>query len=123
MLQDSCGDKNCSLTLTLTTVGAKHRRVLRARGDRAECVVCAQNLLIPEEMRELIVGHIVTVHESVGSFSREFQYKLRRSNYVTPKNYLDFINTYLRLLDEKDKFILNQVRSAFLLLCCLCGNS
>ena len=72
-------------------------------------MLCAQNPLIPEEMRELIVGHIVTVHESVGVFSRDFQHKLRRSNYVTPKNYLDFINTYLLLLDNKDKFILNQV--------------
>ena len=72
-------------------------------------MICAQNPLIPEEMRELLVGHIVTVHELVGVFSREFQHKLRRSNYVTPKNYLDFINTYLRLLDDKDKFILNQV--------------
>jgi len=58
-----------------------------------------------------VVGHIVTVHESLGVFSRDFQHKLRRSNYVTPKNYLDFINTYLRLLDEHDKAILNQVRS------------
>jgi len=72
-------------------------------------MLCAQNPLIPEEMRELIVGHIVSVHESVGVFSRDFQHKLRRSNYVTPKNYLDFINTYLLLLDDKDKFILNQV--------------
>jgi len=51
------------------------------------------------------------VHESVGVSSRDFQHKLRRSNYVTPTNYLDFIYTYLRLLEEKDKFILNQVES------------
>lgn len=62
-------------------------------------------------MREHVVGHIVAVHESVGIFSRDFQHKLRRSNYVTPKNYLDYISTYLRLLDENDKFILNQVTS------------
>ena len=68
-------------------------------------------MLIPQTCREHVVGHIVTVHESVGIFSRDFQYKLRRSNYVSPKNYLDYINTYLRLLDEKDKFILNQVTS------------
>jgi len=66
-------------------------------------------------MREQIVGHIVTIQESVGVFSREFQHKLRRSNYVTPKNYLDFINTYLRLLDENDTFILNQVSPGDLL--------
>ena len=29
---------------------------------------------------------------------------------MTPKNYLDFINTYLKLLDEKDKINLAQVK-------------
>jgi len=71
--------------------------------------LCEQNPLIPPMYRENVVGHIVTVHASVGVFSRDFQHKLRRANYVSPKNYLDFINTYLRLLDEKDKFIMNQV--------------
>ena len=59
--------------------------------------------------REPIVSHFVKVHQSVGKYSADFQQKLRRNNYVTPKNYLDFINTYLRLLDEKDKYILAQV--------------
>ena len=72
--------------------------------------LCEQNPLIPPQYRESVVGHIVTVHAAVGVFSRDFQHKLRRANYVSPKNYLDFINTYLRLLDEKDKFIMNQVR-------------
>lgn len=31
--------------------------------------------------------------------------KLRRKNYVTPKHYLDFIQTYLKLLDEKNNYI------------------
>ena len=71
-----------------------------------------QNPLVPDDHREQVVGHIVKVHDSVGNFSKEFQQKLRRSNYVTPKNYLDFINTYLKLLEEKDKFILSQVRTS-----------
>ena len=49
------------------------------------------------------------VHESVGVHSKLFLQKLRRVNYVTPKNYLDFIKTYGRLLEEKDKFVLEQV--------------
>jgi dynein heavy chain len=69
-------------------------------------MLCKQNPLVPDAQREHVVGHIVMVHQSVGIFSRDFQHKLRRSNYVTPKNYLDYINTYLRLLDEKDKSIL-----------------
>ena len=64
---------------------------------------------MPDEHRESVVSHIVMVHQQVGSYSREFLQKLRRNNYVTPKNYLDFINSYLKLLEEKDKFILSQV--------------
>lgn len=50
------------------------------------------------------MDHIVLVHESVDDFSKQFLQKLRRSNYVTPKNYLDFINTYSKLLDEKTQY-------------------
>ena len=53
---------------------------------------------------------MVMVHMSVGDFSADFEHKLRRCNFVTPKNYLDYINTYLKLLEEKDKFIQAQVR-------------
>ena len=66
---------------------------------------------IPDEHRDSVVKHVVFVHKSVGDYSVQFQQKLRRNNYVTPKNYLDFINTYLKLLDDKDEYILSQVRS------------
>ena len=56
--------------------------------------------------------HIVKVHQSVSRFSKEFLQKLRRANYVTPKHYLDYINTYLKLLEEKDKFIQSLVSDA-----------
>ena len=57
-----------------------------------------------------MVEHVVHVHLSVGQYSKEFLAKLRRINHVTPKNYLDFINTYTKLLQEKDKFVQDQVR-------------
>ena len=60
-------------------------------------------------MRDHVVEHIVLVHTSVGEYSKLFAQRLRRSNYVTPKNYLDFINTYLKLLQDKDNFIQAQV--------------
>ena len=56
-----------------------------------------------------MVEHVVHVHLSVGQYSKEFLAKLRRINHVTPKNYLDFINTYTKLLQEKDKFVQDQV--------------
>uniref|UniRef100_A0A8B9QA73 Dynein axonemal heavy chain 10 n=1 Tax=Apteryx owenii TaxID=8824 RepID=A0A8B9QA73_APTOW len=65
---------------------------------------------VPSESSKLVIEHIVMVHESVGDFSKKFLQKLRRSNYVTPKNYLDFIHTYSKLLEEKNEFILAQCK-------------
>jgi dynein heavy chain len=56
--------------------------------------------LIPQEKRQDVVRHMVKVHLSVGDASAEFLQRWRRVNYVTPKNYLDYINTYIRLLKE-----------------------
>lgn len=66
----------------------------------------ANNTMIPEDHAEAIVEHVVFVHQSVGRASESFEKKLRRINHVTPKNYLDFANRYINLLEEKDKEIL-----------------
>uniref|UniRef100_A0A8C5JCI3 Dynein-1, subspecies f n=1 Tax=Junco hyemalis TaxID=40217 RepID=A0A8C5JCI3_JUNHY len=70
----------------------------------------AKNPRIPPESFQSVVDHIVMVHESVGDFSKKFLEKLRRRNHVTPKNFLDFLNTYAKLLDEKNEFILEQCK-------------
>ncbi|GLH16146.1 Dynein heavy chain, cytoplasmic [Gryllus bimaculatus] len=64
-------------------------------------VYLAENAQIPMLFRLSIVKHVVAVHRSVMSYTEQFLLVLRRKNYVTPKHYLDFINTYLRLLKEK----------------------
>lgn len=46
---------------------------------------------------------MVMAHQSVEHYSEQFAKKLRRHNFTTPKNYLDFISTYLRLLERKNK--------------------
>uniref|UniRef100_A0A2C9JWZ0 AAA+ ATPase domain-containing protein n=1 Tax=Biomphalaria glabrata TaxID=6526 RepID=A0A2C9JWZ0_BIOGL len=74
----------------------------------ASVFISPENQLIPQEKRQDIVSHVVMVHQSIGVYSIKFLQRLRRNNYVTPKNYLDFINTYVKLLDEQDKFILSQ---------------
>lgn len=66
----------------------------------------ANSDMIPEEHAENIVEHVVFVHQSVGKASVSFDKKLRRINHVTPKNYLDFANRYITLLEEKDHDIL-----------------
>ncbi|XP_020901970.2 dynein heavy chain 10, axonemal, partial [Exaiptasia diaphana] len=63
---------------------------------------------IPDDYRDTVVDHVVFVHQTVGKYSVSFLQKLRRVNYTTPKNYLDFINTYNKLLEEKDKYVLEQ---------------
>ncbi|XP_064619187.1 dynein axonemal heavy chain 10-like isoform X2 [Lineus longissimus] len=74
----------------------------------ASVFISPDNLLIPDSHRDNVVSIIVLVHQSVTEYSKEFLMKLRRANYVTPKNYLDFINTYLKLLEEKDQWVLAQ---------------
>ncbi|XP_040439457.1 dynein heavy chain 10, axonemal [Falco naumanni] len=65
---------------------------------------------IPSESSKSVIEHMVVVHESVGDFSKRFLQKLRRRNHVTPKNYLDFIHTYSKLLEEKNEFVLAQCK-------------
>lgn len=65
--------------------------------------------MIPEVHSISIIEHACMVHTCVGEYSKLFLQKLRRCNYITPKNYLDFINTYCNLLEEKDNFILGKM--------------
>lgn len=64
--------------------------------------------MIPMAHSEAVIAHVCMVHSSVGDYSKLFLQKLRRYNYVTPKNYLDFINTYSNLLVEKDQYLLGE---------------
>uniref|UniRef100_A0A8C4N1H9 Dynein heavy chain 10, axonemal n=1 Tax=Eptatretus burgeri TaxID=7764 RepID=A0A8C4N1H9_EPTBU len=66
--------------------------------------------MIPEKHLLAVVDHMVMVHQSVDDYSQQFLQKLRRPNYVTPKNYLDFVNCYLHLLEQKNQYILAQCR-------------
>ncbi|CAH1233746.1 DNAH10 [Branchiostoma lanceolatum] len=73
-------------------------------------VFVGENQMVPDQHQEQVVSHLVYVHQSVVDYSRLFQQKLRRINYVTPKNYLDFITSYTKLLQEKDQYILSQCK-------------
>ncbi|XP_066245712.1 dynein axonemal heavy chain 10 isoform X2 [Euwallacea similis] len=67
-------------------------------------VFLKENTKIPDQYRDTIIEHVVHVHQSVKEFSSSYLQTMRRKNYVTPKHYLDFINTYLKLLEEKGNF-------------------
>ena len=67
---------------------------------RSVARVFLEETTLPDELREPIVEHMMMVHQSVRSMSERFAEELRRYNYVTPKNYLDFIGNYKKSLDE-----------------------
>ena len=56
--------------------------------------------MIVAEMRPAIVNHMMKVHLSVEDMSRLYLQRYRRINYVTPKNYLDYIGSYNALLRD-----------------------
>lgn len=63
-----------------------------------------ENPHIPDQYRDTIIEHVVHVHQSVNEFTSSYLTTLRRKNYVTPKHYLDYITTYLKLLEEKGNY-------------------
>ena len=46
----------------------------------------------------------VEIHTSVSSMADRFYAELRRRYYTTPTSYLELINLYLTMLDEKRRY-------------------
>lgn len=44
---------------------------------------------------------------SIQKYSKEYEEKLKRVNFATPKNYLDFLRTYKTSLDKNNKEFIN----------------
>ena len=65
---------------------------------------------LPEEKRADVLLHMVHVHTSVVNESKRFAAELRRYNYVTPKNYLDFIAGYRKQLGNQRRTISTRIR-------------
>ena len=68
---------------------------------RSVSQVFLRDLELPDEFRDTITEHMVLTHQSVREYSAKFYDELRRYNYVTPKNYLDFIANYKKSLEEQ----------------------
>lgn len=64
-------------------------------------VFLADHPKIPQMHREGVISHVVHVHNSIKFYTLEYLQKQRRRNYVTPKHYLDYINTYIRLIGKE----------------------
>jgi dynein heavy chain len=69
-----------------------------------------QKVQIDDDLRKPVTDHVVMIHQSVQKYSIEFDAIYKRKNYSTPKNYLDFIQNYMKFLSEKRKICDFQVR-------------
>eukprot|EP00702_Spironucleus_salmonicida_P008256 EST49547.1 Dynein heavy chain [Spironucleus salmonicida] len=59
---------------------------------------------LPELKKQLIyniIEHALQVHKTAVVFSEEYWQSIRRRNFVTPRNFVDFLQTYLKILSQK----------------------
>ena len=56
---------------------------------------------VSEEVRPAIAKMCVEIHTAVSSAAEDFYSQLRRKYYTTPKSFLDLVNLYIKLLEEK----------------------
>ncbi|KAJ3052746.1 Dynein heavy chain 6, axonemal [Rhizophlyctis rosea] len=56
-----------------------------------------------DEMKDKIAEMCVEIHASVGEIAHKFYAELRRRYYTTPTSYLELINLYVAMLQEKRK--------------------
>ncbi|CAF3823814.1 unnamed protein product, partial [Adineta steineri] len=64
--------------------------------------------LITNEFKNNIIEHMIMVHESANFYCDLYTEKMHRSAYATPKNYLDFIHTFIQLYKQKKDDLLKQ---------------
>ena len=70
---------------------------------RAVATVFLSDVELPEDTRGTIIDHMVMVHLSATTTAAEYCQRFRRFLYITPKNYLDYIENYRKLLAESRK--------------------
>ncbi|CAB4481707.1 unnamed protein product [Rhizophagus irregularis] len=69
-----------------------------------------RGLSLPPTHRNAIVNAFVYVHQSLYDINAKLSKRQGRYNYVTPRHYLDFINHYVRLFNEKREDLEEQQR-------------
>ena len=70
----------------------------------------AEETGINNEYRDGVVDHMVMVHLNVLTYADKYKEELRRFYYVTPKNYLDYIQNYRRMLRESGRKIQKAIK-------------
>lgn len=61
----------------------------------------AEHPLIDEIYLDEIVNHTVHVHQSMHIYAHRYRTKCKRWYFVSPSHYLEFIQTYIRLIGKQ----------------------
>jgi dynein heavy chain 1 len=69
-----------------------------------------ENLAQPPSHRSAMVNAFISVHQSIYDINRRLAERQGRHNHVTPRHYLDFINQYVHLFNEKREDLEEQQR-------------
>ncbi|KAI0762764.1 dynein heavy chain protein 1 [Fomes fomentarius] len=72
--------------------------------------IAYRDLSMPPTHRAAVVNALVHVHQSMHQINQRLSRRQGRYNYVTPRHYLDFINHYVRLHNEKREELEEQQR-------------
>ncbi|KAL1922601.1 uncharacterized protein VTP21DRAFT_10140 [Calcarisporiella thermophila] len=63
--------------------------------------VAYRDLSLPPTHRDAIINAFVFVHQSLYEINKKLASRTGKINFVTPRHFLDFINHYVRLYNEK----------------------
>jgi dynein heavy chain len=61
-----------------------------------------------DELRTNVCGVFTKLHLSASQTTEKFFVETRRRSYITPTSYLSLLQTFMRLLDEKRKYVFSQ---------------
>ncbi|KAJ3090057.1 hypothetical protein HK102_004799, partial [Quaeritorhiza haematococci] len=75
-----------------------------------EFPIAYRDLPLPPSYRNAVINAFVAVHMSLYEINAKLSKRQGKYNYVTPRHYLDFINHYVRLFNEKREDLEEQQR-------------
>lgn len=73
-------------------------------------VFLAEHPIITENHLNKIIEHVVYVHKSMNKYTYRYSHELNRLNHVSPKHYLEFLQTYINLMGKSLKLAISFCR-------------
>jgi len=89
----------------LTQVAADFTKSIEITSDAFTTTKgCAED----SQRHQILAATIVSFHKRVDDVNEELQKSAQKYNYITPRDFLDFINHFISILEEKRKEVLEQ---------------